>query len=71
MFQDTSWCSSDPICIESKAQGYDALNYVACHACTLLPETSCCMRNSLLDRASIVGTLDNKKIGFFSDLLYK
>lgn len=40
MLQEASWCSSDPICIESKAQGYDSLNYAACHACTLLPETS-------------------------------
>ena len=71
MLQEASWCSSDPICIESKAQGYDALNYAACHACTLLPETSCRMRNCLLDRASIVGTLKNKEVGFFSQLLVK
>ena len=40
MLQEASWCSSDPICIESHAQGYDSLNYAACHACSLLPETS-------------------------------
>ena len=39
MLQAASWCSSDPICIESLAQGVDGLNYAACHACTLLPET--------------------------------
>ena len=70
MLQAASWCSSDPICIESLAQGVDGLNYAACHACTLLPETCCEMRNCLLDRASIVGTFNNKEIGFFSNLLY-
>ena len=68
--RNASWCSSDPICIDSLAQGVDGLNYAACHACTLLPETCCEMRNCLLDRASIVGTFKNKEIGFFSNLLY-
>lgn len=69
MLQEASWCSSDPICIESKAQGYDSLNYAACHACALLPETSCEMRNCLLDRASITGTLSHRERGYFGSLL--
>ena len=36
-----SWCSSDPVCIESRGAGSDALNLAACHACVLVPETSC------------------------------
>lgn len=71
MLQEASWCSSDPICVQSKAQGYDSLNYAACHACTLLPETSCEMRNCLLDRVSVIGTLDDKTRGLFGDLLNK
>lgn len=67
MLQEASWCSSDPICIESKAQGYDSLNFAACHACTLLPETSCEMRNCLLDRGAIVGSIIDRKRGFFGD----
>lgn len=63
------WCSSDPICIESLAQGRDSLNLSACHACTLISETSCEEFNVLLDRALIVGTLENKKIGFFNNLI--
>lgn len=69
MLQEASWCSSDPVCIDSMAQGYDSLNYAACHACTLLPETCCEMRNCLLDRASVVGTIENRKKGFFGSLL--
>ncbi len=69
MLQEASWCSSDPVCIESKAQGYDSLNYAACHACALLPETCCEMRNCLLDRASVVGTIENRERGFFGLLL--
>lgn len=69
MLQEASWCSSDPICIKSMAQGYDSLNYAACHACTLLPETSCEMRNCLLDRVSVIDTLDDRTREFFGDLL--
>lgn len=69
MLQEASWCSSDPICIKSKAQGYNSLNYAACHACTLLPETSCEMRNCLLDRASVVGDIDVRGRGFFEKLI--
>lgn len=69
MLQEASWCSSDPICIESHAQGYDSLNYAACHACSLLPETSCEMRNCLLDRAAVVGTIKDRERGFFGPLL--
>lgn len=71
MLQEASWCSSDPICIESRAQGYNSLNYAACHACTLLPETSCEMRNCLLDRAAVVGdiNIDDRERGFFEKLI--
>lgn len=68
LLQEASWCSSDPICIESMAQGYDSLNYAACHACTLLPETCCEMRNCLLDRGAVVGSILNRSRGFFGDL---
>lgn len=67
MLSAASWCSSDPICSQSKDQGFDALNYAACHACTLLPETSCTMRNSLLDRVSVVGGIGSSDLGFFGD----
>ena len=69
LLQEASWCSSDPICIKSRAQGLESLNYAACHACTLLPETCCVMRNCLLDRAAVVGNLDTKGQGYFEDLL--
>lgn len=64
-----SWCSSDPLCIETATQGVDALNLAACHACSLLPETSCEHRNQLLDRALLVGTPDDPAIGYFAGLL--
>lgn len=69
LLQEASWCSSDPICIESDAQGMDSLNYAACHACTLLPETCCERRNCLLDRKSVVGSFDNREWGFLGALL--
>jgi hypothetical protein len=47
---DGRWCAADPICIESSGQGPESLNLAACHACTLLPETSCELQNRYLDR---------------------
>ena len=67
--EDASWCSSDPLCIQSKGQGMDSLNLAACHSCLLLPETSCELRNCYLDRASVIGTLENKEMAFFKDII--
>ncbi len=67
--REASWCSSDPLCIESEGGGADGLNLAACHACLLLPEVSCEEMNSLLDRALLVGTADDSSIGFFAGLL--
>ena len=61
-------CSNDPVCIMSHGQGRDSLNLAACHACALLPETCCEERNAFLDRGMIIGTFEDKKIGFWSDL---
>jgi hypothetical protein len=72
-----SWCSADPLCIESDATGVDALNLAACHACALLPEVSCEEMNLFLDRGLLVGIPTtqqhgiptNQQLGFFSDLI--
>ncbi|HTE57191.1 MAG TPA: DUF1998 domain-containing protein [Verrucomicrobiae bacterium] len=66
---EAQWCSSDPLCIESDGQGYQALNLAACHSCCMLPETSCELMNRYLDRAAIVGTLSDPEIGIFSEEL--
>ncbi len=63
------WCSSDPVCIESVGSGADALNLAACHACVLLPETSCEYMNHVLDRASLVGRPGSPEEGFFQGLV--
>jgi hypothetical protein len=63
---DARWCSTDPLCIESRGQGIDSLNRAACHACALLPETSCEEGNRFLDRAALIGTPDNRSLGFFN-----
>ncbi|MEV7567584.1 DUF1998 domain-containing protein [Streptomyces tanashiensis] len=63
------WCSSDPLCVESEASGTGGTNLAACHACVMLPETSCEHNNLLLDRALLVGTPEDPQIGFFAHLL--
>lgn len=60
------WCSSDPLCVESEASGTGGTNLAACHACVMLPETSCEHNNILLDRALLVGTPDDPHVGFFA-----
>jgi len=62
-------CSNDPVCIMSRGQGRDSLNLASCYACGLLPETCCEERNAFLDRGLIVGTYENKEIGFWNDTL--
>mgnify|MGYP006932207548 FL=1 len=68
LLDEAEWCSGDPLCMSSigaNAQGLFGLNYAACHQCTLLPETSCAMRNLLLDRAALIGREDDNTVGFF------
>nr|WP_320026395.1 DUF1998 domain-containing protein [uncultured Acetobacterium sp.] len=60
-------CSNDPVCILSHGQGRDDLNLAACHACALIPETSCEEYNLFLDRGAVIGTFENKEIGFYSE----
>jgi hypothetical protein len=67
--QRAAWCSSDPLCVESGVSGTTGLNLAACHACVMLPETSCEHNNVLLDRALLVGTPEDPTLGFFAALL--
>ncbi|WP_298993060.1 DUF1998 domain-containing protein [uncultured Pseudokineococcus sp.] len=57
------WCSSDPVCAESEGSGADNLCLAACHACVLLPETSCEERNAYLDRSSVIGSIEDGSVG--------
>jgi hypothetical protein len=67
--RSAQWCSSDPVCVESPGQGPDSCNLAACHACALLPETSCEEGNRLLDRMLLVGSPEQPQAGFFSGFL--
>jgi len=64
-----SWCSNDPVCAESGPTGSDGLNLAACHACLLLPETSCEHRNQYLDRVTIIGSMTNAGDGLLTEIL--
>ena len=67
MLEAAAWCSADPLCAEHTGQGFGNLNRAACHACTLLPETSCQTGNTLLDRALVVGSA--LVPGYFADVI--
>lgn len=69
MLENATWCSNDPLCMDSRDQGVNSLNYAACHACTLLPETSCELSNLLLDRGAIIGTTNDVTLGYFHQLI--
>jgi len=56
VFKHAQWCSLDPVCTEHEGQGPGWLNRAACHACALVPETSCDYNNIFLDRVFIKGS---------------
>lgn len=63
------WCSADPVCMElgeSGGQGPDSCNLAACHNCALVPETACEEFNRFLDRATVIGSLSHRKLGYFT-----
>lgn len=62
------WCSSDPLCIRGLVSATESSSLAACHSCLLAPETSCEDFNRFLDRAMLVGTPEDRSIGFFSGL---
>lgn len=64
-----TWCSVDPVCMEvgrGGGQGPDSTNLAACHSCALVPETACELFNRFLDRACLVGDLEDPSLGFFT-----
>lgn len=67
LLESATWCSNDPLCGEHAGQGFANLNRAACHACVLLPETSCETGNTLLDRALVVNVGDVP--GFFQPVV--
>jgi hypothetical protein len=70
------WCSLDPVCRESNAQGPDGLSLAACHACVLASETSCILGNLGVDddgpirhiNLGVSGTLQNSNVLFIREL---
>lgn len=71
----SQWCSGDPVCRELDTQGVDGLNRAACHACSLVAETSCTFSNILLDRVLVSGDGrtngrgTREPVGYFSKVL--
>lgn len=57
-------CATDPICYHTNGQGVGNLNFSACFSCSLLPETSCELFNSFLDRRLLI----DKEYGYFKKL---
>ena len=49
------WCSADPVCRETRSQGFSGLNRSACHCCSLVAETSCTFLNAMLNRLTLGG----------------
>jgi hypothetical protein len=66
--QTLALCSNDPICAEHKP-GHNLddrpMHGAACHACLLLPETSCEARNTRLDRSLLVDTVLGSSVALF------
>lgn len=66
--ETAQWCSVDPVCMEvgrGGGQGPDSTNLAACHSCALIPETACEHFNRFLDRACVIGDIEDVGLGFF------
>ncbi len=63
-----SLCSNDPICAEQSIEDEsdNPLQGAACHACLLLPETSCEARNARLDRGLLSRTILGNATALFA-----
>ncbi|MHB9145735.1 MAG: DrmB family protein [Symbiobacteriia bacterium] len=66
--QDAQFCSSDPLCSEHDMKDHGDLNGAACHACSLVAETSCERSNRFLDRAFLTPTVAKDGLAFFMDI---
>lgn len=61
-------CSNDPVCADhdpSVVGDERSLIGAACHACALVPETSCESRNNFLDRTLLIDTVAGNDAHFF------
>jgi len=58
-------CSSDPLCSEHDPENDRSLHVAACHACSLVAETSCERGNRYLDRSLLIPTLERTDAAFF------
>lgn len=64
--RDLTRCSSDPLCASHEPIRHRSLNGAACHACVLVPETSCEAYNTWLDRSLLVPTVATQDVAFFT-----
>ena len=64
--RDLTRCSSDPLCASHEPKRHRSMNGAACHACVLVPETSCEVFNSWLDRSLLVPTVATQNVAFFA-----
>jgi hypothetical protein len=64
--RDVTRCSSDPLCASHEPNRHQSTNGAACHACVLVPETSCEAYNSWLDRSLLVPTVASQSLSFFT-----
>ena len=62
----SSVCSTDPLCSTQEPEAQHNCVGASCHACSMLPETSCESQNNFLDRAAVYRTL-TENIGLFGD----
>jgi len=61
-------CSSDPLCAGHQPDAHATINGAACHACLLVPETSCESFNRFLDRSFLVPTMASEDMPFFGNV---
>lgn len=67
-FEAARLCANDPFCASREPDHENlVLNGAACHACLLLPETSCEAGNHYLDRALVVHAVGREAVEFVGE----
>jgi hypothetical protein len=68
IWEDTRLCANDPFCASRRISDREShINGAACHACLLLPETSCEQGNHYLDRSLVIRTLGGEGVEFVGE----
>jgi hypothetical protein len=70
LMNHANWCSSDPLCSYGDLSAPESFSYACCHACLMVPETSCETNNMFLDRNTLKLSGSGSDASYFEDITH-